>query len=1057
MTSPIEDPGSTGGTDGLDGNLTIPSEHADSKRTRLERRCPDQARRYAPGAGSPPVLGTSQARAPRDEQGRGAPGVPETGDRRLLRDLPAIALLWALVVAFFWRIALAGRVLAGGDIFTYFYPYWAEATRATRAGRLPLWNPYLFLGAPFLANSQVGVFYPLNWPLWLLLPAHRSVHVTIVLHLCLAALTAYLWGRTSLRMGRVGAWTVGAVFALGGYLGAQVEHVNQLQGLAWLPLALMLWDQIGKSANRQISRAAFVGLACVVGLVLLAGHTQTAFISLVGLAAYGLGPALWRGWHSRKWKPAAQRAAWLAAAASLGGALAAVQLIPTGELSRLSMRARGLPFNERVSFSLSPLYLARALLPSYAEPVLPEHIEHVAYVGIAGLTLAIIGIRNTKHETRNTQYTHPNFLSVILLCSLGLFLSLGLYNPIYLLLARYVPGFAHFRVPARWLALTVTGAAGLAGWGADACWRRRQQVSGRGIIWITAALVVMTGWAALGPRIGDEGGVGWPTIAGWAVGIGLALGMLLARKRAPRLATAGLVALAVAELFAAGFTLPHSQATAPQAFTSLRPAIAHLFAADEAAGEPPARFISMSDITFDPGDLPEMRVIYGPQLAADALYDYVIAAKQKEVLSPNLPLAFGVPAVDGYDGGVLPLARYVTLQRVFLSEDEVSIDGRLRENLSTIPDGRWLNLFNVQHVITDKLHDAWLDDVFYDLQWGADLGRGEAAAVTHVPHFEATALGIVSHLRGGSALPDGARVGVVEIGLGEGLTRTFELRAGQHTAEGVYGPDAAHAQAAIGGHFRPPTSSAAEGVQPEGNDYVTRLRWGERAAPNTVTVRATLREGELVIRGVSLIDERTGGFQALVLSDRGNFRLAHSGDVKIYENLDVLPRSFLVHRKTEAADDERAVALMRAPAFDPAAEVILSTGESAAGTGDAGSEATGDRPPQGTKTAQVVHYAPEQVEIEVNAEAPGYVVLTDAWYPGWEATVDGELAPVYRADLFFRAVAVPAGNHQVVFTFRPRSVGIGVGISLAALAGLIVLAAGALSKAERGDIMCQGA
>ena len=62
-----------------------------------------------------------------------------------MRDLLAVILLCTLVVAFFWKIALAGRVLAGGDIFTYFYPYWAEATRAIRAARLPLWNPYLFM------------------------------------------------------------------------------------------------------------------------------------------------------------------------------------------------------------------------------------------------------------------------------------------------------------------------------------------------------------------------------------------------------------------------------------------------------------------------------------------------------------------------------------------------------------------------------------------------------------------------------------------------------------------------------------------------------------------------------------------------------------------------------------------------------------------------------------------------------------------------------------------------------------------------------------------------
>jgi hypothetical protein len=983
-----------------------------------------------------------------------------------LRDLLAIVLLWALVLVFCWRIALAGRVLAGGDIFTYFYPYWAEATRAIQAGRLPLWNPYLFLGAPFLANSQVGVFYPLNWPLWLLLPAHQSVHLTIVLHMCLAALNAYLWGRASLRLGRLGAWTVGATFALGGYLGAQVEHVNQLQGLAWVPLMLLLYD---KGANRksQIARrmGGFVGLAVVIGLVFLAGHTQTAFISLVGLAAYGLGPTLWvslrRSGHNpaQGW-PLMQRAATLAGAAGLGMALAAVQLVPTWELSRLSIRAAGLPFADRVSFSLSPFYLARALLPGFADPVPPAHIEHVAYVGVAGLALAAVAI--CKSQIANQQISksanlqspfairHSSF-AVFLLVILGLFFSLGLYNPIYLLLARFVPGFAHFRVPARWLALTVIGLAALAGWGGEALYHRRARMERRVILFFAVALVVLAGWAVVGVRIGEGGRVSWLTIAGWAAGGTLVLGLLLATTRAPRLATVGLLVLLVAELFVAGLTLPYSRATAPQAFTSLRPAIAHLLASSSPpsprgeGAHPPARFISLSDITFDPGDLPEIRIIYGPQLSAAALYDAVIAAKHKEVLSPNLSLAFGIPAVDGYDGGVLPLARYVTLQRLILPEDQVSIDGRLRENLTTIPDGRWLNLFNVRHVITDKLHDAWLDGVFYDLQMGAQLGCGEAAEVAHVPYFEATALGIVSYLRGAATLPSGTVVGIVEVSLGEGLTRTFELRAGQHTAEGVYGPGVAHAPGPLGGHFWP--------GQAEGNDYVARLRWQEPGAPTTVVVRATLPEGELVVRGVSLIDERTGSFQALVLSDRGRFRLAHSGDVKVYENLDVLERAFLVYRRVVADDDGTTLALMRDAAFDPAVEVILSKNEGMVVAGHAGAGPIQEQPPQTVEFARVVHYAPERVKIEVTTQIPAYLVLTDAWYPGWEATVDGEPVPVYRADLFFRAVAVRAGDHRVVFAFRPVSLRIGAGLSLAGLAGLMVVAALALSKGRRNVIM----
>lgn len=959
----------------------------------------------------------------------------------LLGDLLAILSLCVLICSCFWRIALAGRVIAGGDIFTYFYPYWAEATRALRAGRLPLWNPYLFMGVPFLANSQVGVFYPLNWPLWLLLPARRSIHLSVVLHLCLAAVNAYIWGRSSLELRHLGAWTVGTVFALGGYLGAQVEHVNQLQGLAWLPLMFMLYDsssrRVAKSPRGRGSVLALVGLALVMGLVLLAGHTQTAFISLVGLGVYGLGPALWRGVRRGMWRPFLRRSVLLAVATGLAMALAAVQLIPTWRLSRLSVRAEGLPFSERVSFSLSLSYLARALLPGFGAGVAPEHIEHVAYIGIPGLALVAVAVWGIRHAARPAGRTESEFATsngqrAICALVIGLVFALGLYNPLYLLLARFVPGFAHFRVPARWLALYAVGAAALAGQGAQLLWRSRAGVDRRVLLPVALAVVVLVVWAVLGARVSQGGHVGRLTVAGWAAGSALTLGLLLATSLAPRLATVGLLALLTVELLAASASLPHTRATAPQAFTSLRPSIAHLLA-DQPRGAG-GRFLSMSDITFDPGDLPAIRTIYGPQLSDDALYDYVIAAKQKEVLSPNLPLAFSAAAVDGYGGGVLPLARYVALQRLFLPRDRVSIDGRLRENLTAIPEGRWLNLFNVRHLITDKLHDVWIDDVFYDLQFGARLSQGERAAVGRVPVFESTALGVVYRLQAGSALPDDSPVGVVEVGFDDGSTKTFMLRAGGQTSE-----------------ERDKRTDSGEG-EPARESQVTRLRWPEPTVPISIAARATLPEGELVVRGMSLIDERTGGFRSLVLSDRGRFRLAHSGDVKIYENLDALPRAFIVHSASVASSDEEALAAMRDPAFDPAAKVILAAGGAEASC----SEMTTTRALRiRSETATVTSYWSERVEIDVRLSEPGYLVLSDAWYPGWRATVDGEAAEIRRADVLFRAVAVGAGHHRVVFSFHPRGVLIGGMIALAGMLCLIALAAAdlALPKGAGSAIM----
>jgi hypothetical protein len=943
-----------------------------------------------------------------------------------LRDALVVLSLWVLVVAFTWRIGMAGRVLAGGDIFTYFYPYWAEATRAIRAARLPLWNSFLFMGVPFLANSQVGFLYPLNWPLWLLFPAERSVHLTIVLHLCLAAANAYAWGRRSLELGRVGAWTVGALFALGGYLGAQVEHVNQLQGLVWFPLMLTLYDQASNLRHRILARKrAFIGLIAVVGLVLLAGHTQTAFISLAGLSIYGVGPALWRALHEGDWQPVARGVVFVMVAALIGVAVAGIQFVPTWELVRHSVRAQGLPFNERVSFSLSPLYVGRSLLPRFGDAVPPDHIEHVAYVGITGLALAVGGLAvavKQRREAGSVVSKLPHCDGLALLTVVGLFFAIGVYNPLYLLLARYAPGFAHFRVPARWLALTVVGMAAFAGNALQRVWDGERLEVGIVLV-VVLSLAILILWAVGGRWWGEEMDLRTLEIVVWGGTAAAVAGMLWAARRAPHRVSLGLLGLLIVELYLASTALPHSRATAPQAFTSLRPALAHLLNSEPIDAGPTDRFLSMSDITFDPGDLSLIELIFGPQLSDDELYELVIATKQKEIVSPNLPLAFGVAAVDGYDGGVLPLERYVTLQQLLLPAERVSIDGRLRENLRTIPDGRWLSLFNVRHLITDKLRDAWIDDVFYDLQHGATLSEGEGTRVPYVPRFEATALGLVSHLEGAADLSNGAQAGTVRIGFEGGAVRSFDLRVGDQ----VSGEAVDHAEL---------------------EDSTARLSWAEPKRPLTVTLHATLPEGQWIVRGMSLIDERTGSFQSLVVSDRGRFRLVHSGDVKVYENLDVFPRAFVVPESQVVRDDQAALQVMQDPTFDPSSQVVLQTsGDSCRlreeeGTSDYDYRTELEEPARSDAT--IVEYRPERVVIETDLDEPGYLVLSDAWYPGWRATVDGERVGVCRADLFFRAVALEPGRHRVVFVFRPLSQVLGAIVSaigmalLAFIPGLVV-------------------
>ncbi|MEK7785296.1 MAG: YfhO family protein, partial [Chloroflexota bacterium] len=69
----------------------------------------------------------------------------------------------------------------------------------------------------------------------------------------------------------------------------------------------------------------------------------------------------------------------------------------------------------------------------------------------------------------------------------------------------------------------------------------------------------------------------------------------------------------------------------------------------------------------------------------------------------------------------------------------------------------------------------------------------------------------------------------------------------------------------------------------------------------------------------------------------------------------------------------------------------------------------------------------------VTLEQNGYVVLSDTYYPGWRVFVDGEPQPLLRANYLFRAVAVPAGQHEVVFEYAPLSATVGLAVSIVSL------------------------
>ena len=96
-------------------------------------------------------------------------------------------------------------------------------------------------------------------------------------------------------------------------------------------------------------------------------------------------------------------------------------------------------------------------------------------------------------------------------------------------------------------------------------------------------------------------------------------------------------------------------------------------------------------------------------------------------------------------------------------------------------------------------------------------------------------------------------------------------------------------------------------------------------------------------------------------------------------------------------------------------------------------------PARPDETVRVAYPDPQRAELTATLEAPGLVILSDIDYPGWELTIDGRPAPIYKVNLAMRGAAVEAGTHRLVYSYRPRSFLIGRIVSLIGLAALVVL------------------
>lgn len=781
----------------------------------------------------------------------------------------AIAVYCALLLR---KTFLAGDAMLGYDLYNYFYPAKAFVAESLRRGELPLWNPDAFLGVPFLANIQMAVLYPPDL-LFVALDFSRAVAASQWLHLTLAGAGMFALGRYGWRLDALASLAGGIAFVGSGFFAGHMGHLNQVHASTWLPWVALAQTRLASDldrwlpARRDPARARPVLIWLLVGsaavaLQITAGHTQETYYSLFALGLLALAYTVF---------PPASAPARLThlpaigALAAGGMLLAAVQLLPTLELAALSYRQGGVPLEEALVHSVDRTHVLETVLPTFWS--LPSQ-EILGYIGVVALPLVLAAV--AVSPARRT------VLALAGLAGLALVLSLGAYTPLYPWMHQWLPVFASFRAPGRWLLISTFALCGLAAHGLAALRPHPDPAvrEARAVGYGTAMALLAGGLVLFVVRTEAVGALQWVphgrVAVLWALAaVGAsALGVLAVFSRPPwpRLMLIGALAL---ELGTAAREMEYNLPGSPDLYHQA-PAIAS-YLADRLGSDgpaPPERVVSLAvEERFETARL--------QRLPSDLAGDSRRYAAMREALKPNLGARYGVPTIDGYDGGLLPTQAFAHFKAALLGEDAPVPHLTLPAQAGGKADARLYRVLNVRYLLTD----------------------------------------------------------------------------GRYGHPGV---------------------------------------------------------------GWDLVEEAPGV-------------------AWVYRTQDVSPRAFVV--PAQLVEVEPTIAARRLRTLDPrqAAIVPLDLGLPPF-RGGSGPVSTDSLP----GTATITRYAPRAVDVAVTAPAAGLLVLTDSYYPGWTATVDGRPAHVLAADVVFRAVAVPTGTSTVRFRFEPWTFRVGAAIStLALLAGLL--------------------
>ena len=931
---------------------------------------------------------------------------------------PLIAALLIIIPLLYFYPAVVGQItLAPGDGWTQNFGVRVLLGQMLRTGQLPLWNPFIFAGTPLLASIYPGVLYPPNW-LFALFSPQAAMNLVVITTYHLTLIGTYLYAR---RIGatRLGALLAGMAFTFGGYMIAHLGHTSRIAAAAWLPWILLAIEELYLQARwRWVTLGALF-----IALQLFAGEPQMTLYTVMLAGAYGVFSLLLR--ERRETRGRFLSAALLMAVA--GVLLSLIQLLPEREFLAFGDRA-AIDYDYFSQFSLPPRQLFGLFFPYFfGGAAMPPYFvtywgqwnvpETCGYVGMVTWLLALATLFVRRQRLRGLVWFWWGCAIVTLLLALGSYLPFEFNRVLF-----KVPVYRLFRAPGRHL-FEVTFALGiLAGLGATALAQAERAIAKRALQLSTALLgLIVIGsilfYQFFKRKLATE--IPVPAQADLLINPDLYFPLLFF-----------VLAVVAAWLFV--------QSAAWRWLAG--PLLAGLLLLDALAwGRSFEWRLPDFNVVQELSDPPAVKLIKERELDLNNFRILSQTAKPNPVNIrplnfPNVSIARGLQSVNGYDA-----LRFARLAEI---TGWMTLDGVVTEPSAYSLEHRGFDLLNVKYLIREKPQDTGAHKLierggiqFDEVPVNLVFSSGAQAQVAL--QGTATELAIISAMGGSDHLTTGTPVLRLKLFTSDGRVIERELQAGRDTSEWAY--DRPDVRARVQHALAPVIESWSAGDF-EGHRYLARLAF-DRAEITRIEITHAPGAADVTVSQASLYDAQTNTSTPLNQFDLSPTRwhkLQQFDDIEVFENQRLLPRAWFVKQwkmlpKADLVATIKSGTLPDNTPFDPR-ETALFEQE---WYGDRAASLPQLAAPQDA-SATLLRYEPNRLELGTRNNQPGLLVVSEIFYRGWEARIDGQPVPVEQVNYLLRAINVPAGAHRIEFYFKAHSFRRGAAYSAFGLLFLLV-------------------